>query len=126
MESLHGSRATDIDEDEVNGDTELNLRMPADGTTTPEFTRRRFRDQDVEPEQTERRLIREWAQFSRATRPQSINWRDEFDEDRVGAENFEALNLDQRRAGTRRTAVDAEQEELGFVEFAAVGETLQD
>jgi hypothetical protein len=58
-----------------------------------------------------------------------VDWRDEFDEDRVGAENFEALNMDQQgnlRSGTRRNATVVGEEEPGFVEFAVWAGMLED
>lgn len=84
---------------EAGGDIGLGTGM--DGATNPEFARLglRFEGPDdglagPEPEHTQQRLIREWAQFSslrRRSRPGGegrLDWRDEFDEDRVGEENF--------------------------------------
>lgn len=126
MGSLRGSVARGIDDEDAEGDAAVDLDM--DGAITPEFTGRRLRfdGEDAEAERTERRLIREWAQFSRSRRQRDVDWRDEFDEHRVGEENFGTMDLvERRRDGGRRTRTisEEEEEEPGIVEFAVMRTT---
>lgn len=95
MEALReagGGRAMEPEEGDADTGTDLGTDFDFDlgGTITPEFAgqRLRFDGQDGETEQTDRRLVTEWRQFSRSRRPREVDWRSGFDEDRVGDENF--------------------------------------
>lgn len=125
MESLRSLVRTATAEEEGNAEEEAVMGLEMDGVITPEFAGRRFDGQDVEAEQTERRLVREWRQFSGTRRAQEVDWRDEFDEDRAGEENFEAPNLVGRRnrnGEQRRTTSEAE-DDFGRIEFAMMART---
>lgn len=133
MEALRGSAVRGSEAEGEEGEGE-------DAAVIPEFARRRLRfdgqdgngDDDVEAAgQTERRLIREWARFSRMGRQREVpvDWRDEFDEHRVGEENFEAADmLEERRrrradGRERRMGDGAEAEGPDVVGFAIVDRT---
>lgn len=93
MESLRGSNVRNADQeegDERGNAMDRGVDLGMDGAITPDFARWRLDGaEDVaEGEPTGRRLIREWAHFSRSRRSREVDWRDEFDEDRVGEENF--------------------------------------
>lgn len=93
MELLRGSNGRDVSQaggDERGNAVDGGADLGMDGAITPDFARWRLDGaEDVaEVEPTERRLVREWAHLSRSRRPREVDWRDEFDEDRVGEENF--------------------------------------
>ena len=105
---------------EEEGDDGLGVDQGTgmDRATTPVFARNRFNDMVEGEERAERRLIREWAQVSRSRLAREVDWRDEFDEDRVGSENFEGLELGERmternggRRRIRRATTDGDDEE---------------
>lgn len=88
MESLRGSVGRAVDEEQGDAEAGLVIGSGVDGEITPDFARRRFDVQDDEAEQTGRRLTRALAHSSRSRRLREVDWRDEFEEDRVGEENF--------------------------------------
>ena len=104
MESLREPETDDAE-------AETGMGVVTDGSITPGLAVRRSEGQDHDTEQREQRLVRGWAQFSRSRWPREVHWRDEFDEDRVGEENFEAPDLLERRgnAGRRRTTSEGEE-----------------
>ncbi|ERF71749.1 hypothetical protein EPUS_01664 [Endocarpon pusillum Z07020] len=142
MEAFRGSAVRGLEgerEEGEGGDAAVTVGLEMDGTITPEFAARRLRfdrqdgngDDAVEADgQTERRLIREWARFSRMGRQRevTVDWRDEFDEHRVGEENFETADmLDERRrrrdGREGRMGDGAEGEGPNVVGFAVVETT---
>ena len=124
MESLRRSTGRGIDGEEGGAgvEAEAGIGFGTDGTITPQFAGRRFDGHDEVAEQAERRLIREWAQFARSRRPMEAGWRNEFDEDRVGEENFEAMPVFERRR-RRRTATDDGEHDPRRVGFAVMATT---
>ncbi|KAF7510100.1 hypothetical protein GJ744_006999 [Endocarpon pusillum] len=141
MEAFRGSAVRGLEAEGEEGEGEdaaVIVGLEMDGAITPEFAARRLRfdgqdgndDANVEADgQTERRLGREWARFSRMGRQREVtlNWRDEFDEHRVGEENFETADMleeRRRRDGRERRMGDgAEGEGPNVVGFAVVETT---
>lgn len=138
MEALRGQAATvqavgDDSEEERDAGLGVDEDIGVDtGAVTPTFARNRLDDMAEGEEAAERRLIREWAQISRSRMAREVDWRDEFDEDRVGSENFEGLDLEDRRGGRvvggrrriRRDPTDEEDEEVdGVIGLAVMART---
>jgi hypothetical protein len=109
MESLRseGGRRRDNDDD-AREDAALDLDVDG-GAMTSELDARRLGmwddgDEEAEAEQTERGSPREWVQLERSRRQwHAVDWRDEFDEHRVGEENFGLMDLGGARRRTRTT-----------------------
>jgi hypothetical protein len=109
MESLRseGGRRRGNDDD-AGEDAALDLDVDG-GAMTPELDARRLGmwddgDEEAEAEQTERGSPREWVQLERSRRQwHAVDWRDEFDEHRVGEENFGLMDLGGARRRTRTT-----------------------
>jgi hypothetical protein len=118
METLRNSaveRRRDVPDDEEEVD--IMRGMGTGGAITPEFARQRFDGMEEGEERAERRLVHDWAQFSHERRIREVDWRDEFDEDRVGEENFGDGDLDlaggRRRIRERITSAEMEGEGEG-------------
>lgn len=124
MESLRGSTGREVGEEEDGAgvEAEADVDLGVDGTLTPQFAGRRFDGEDETAERAERRLIREWAQFTTSGRPLEADWRNEFDEDRVGEENFDAMAVSERR-GRRTTATDGGDGDGRHVGFGVMATT---
>jgi hypothetical protein len=117
----------DEDENEGIGGVEVGTRLGMDGSITPEPARGRFNGMGRENEEEERRLVRAWVRFSRERRVREMDWRDEFDEDRVGEENFDGMDLTERTERGRGTGrgriMDEGHEEHRVVRFGLLART---
>jgi hypothetical protein len=138
MEALRGQPVTAHgrgEDREDEGDDDLGvgdgtgMDIGMDRAITPAFARNRFGDMAEGEEQAERRMIRDWAQVSRSRMAREVDWRDEFNEDRVGSENFEGLEVGGRRTervggrrGVRRATTDEEADD-GVVGFTVLART---
>ena len=113
MESLRseGGRGRD-NEDDDDDDTGVDAGLDEDtdgGAMTAELDAQRLvtwdnRHGEAEAERAERGLPGEWAQLESSRRQRhAVDWRDEFDEHRVGEENFGLMDLGGVRRRTRTT-----------------------
>jgi hypothetical protein len=109
MESLRsegGRPDNEVDDDDDTGGVDVNTNGEA---MTPELTAQRLgrwddRQEEAETERAERGLPGEWAQLESSRRQRhAVDWRDEFDEHRVGEENFGLTDLGGVRRRTRTT-----------------------
>lgn len=104
MESLRseGGRGRDHDDDDTGEDAALHLDVDG-GAMTPELDARRLGMWDDGDEEAQAEQV-EWVQPERSRRQRhAVDWRDEFDEHRVGEENFGLMDLGGARRRTRTT-----------------------
>lgn len=127
MEGLRVGSVENEDENEGIEGVEVGARLGMDGSITPELARGRFNGMGRESEEEERRLVRAWVRFSRERRVREMDWRDEFDEDRVGEENFDGMDLVERTERGRGTGrgriMDGGEEEHRVVGFGLLART---
>lgn len=119
MESLRG-RGMGEEAEEADVDIGVGRHMTVDRGSSPAFDRPR--DAGVEEQPDQRLSMQEGTRIittSSGSPPRQVDWRDEFDEDRVGEENFEILDFSDRRGrGRGHTADEGDEMEEGFAAMA--------